>query len=167
MAAPKMASEPRKGSGDRARPDLGVAVPIEDRGRSWAWLLILVLVAAVAALAVWGYVAIRREAENPDDVLAQAQADLVANRFDRAGEAVDRLARLREPIGEDRMVRARLAVARSRPDEAVAELSRVPDESPLAAGARLLAGQVELRRDRFRFAEQSFRAAVRLDPSLI
>ncbi len=167
MAAPKMASEPRKGSGDRARPDHGVAVPIEDRGRSWAWLLILVLVAAVAALAVWGYVAIRREAENPDDVLTQAQADLLANRFDRAGEAVDRLARLREPIGEDRMVRARLAVARERPDEAVAELALVPDDSPLAAGARLLAGQVELRRDRFRFAEQSLRAAVRLDPGLI
>ena len=65
------------------------------------------------------------------------------------------------------MVRARLAVARDRPDEAVAELALVPDDSPLAAGARLLAGQVEVRRNRFRFAEQSLRAAVRLDPRLI
>jgi tetratricopeptide (TPR) repeat protein len=167
MAAPKVASEPRKGSSDRAGPDLGVAAPIEDRGRSWAGPVIVVLVAAVAALAACGYVAIRRAAEDPDDVLAEAQAELQANRFDRAEGAVDRLARLREPVGEDRMVRARLAVARNRPDAAVAELALVPDESPLAAGARLLAGQVEVRRDRFRFAEQSLRAAIRLDPRLI
>ena len=65
------------------------------------------------------------------------------------------------------MLRGQLAVARGRPDEAVAELARVPDDSPLASGARLLAGQVELRRDRFRFAEEALRAAVRLDPKLV
>ena len=102
-----------------------------------------------------------------DDVLAEAQADLLANRFDRAEEAVARLARLREPIGEDRMVRGRLAVARTGPTRPSPSCRWCRMTSPLAAGARLLAGQVELRRDRFRFAEQSLRAAVRLDPKLI
>jgi tetratricopeptide (TPR) repeat protein len=37
----------------------------------------------------------------------------------------------------------------------------------MAAQARLMAGQIELRRDRVRFAEQSFRAALRLDPGVV
>jgi tetratricopeptide (TPR) repeat protein len=65
------------------------------------------------------------------------------------------------------MLRGQLALGLGRPDEALAELARVPDEHYMAARARLLAGQIELRRDRFRFAEEALREAVRLDPKLV
>ena len=57
--------------------------------------------------------------------------------------------------------------ARKRTDEAIADLARVPDDHYMAAQARLLAGQVELRRDRLRFAEEAFRASVLIDPTLV
>ena len=65
------------------------------------------------------------------------------------------------------MLRGQLALAQHRPDDALAELARVPDDHYMAAQARLLAGQVEIRRDRFRFAEPALREAVRLDPKLV
>src|SRR5207237_10018272 len=60
-----------------------------------------------------------------------------------------------------------LAVARNRTEEALADLARVPDHHYMAAQARLMAGQLELRRDRLRFAEEAFHAALRLNPGLI
>src|SRR5205823_8892957 len=97
----------------------------------------------------------------------QAQADLQGGRFERVEAAVARLARRREPTPRDWLLRAQLAVARSRTEAALADLARVPDHHYMAAQARLMAGQLELRRDRFRFAEEAFHAALRLDPGLI
>ena len=51
-------------------------------------------------------------------------------------------------------------------DLALADLAQIPDDSEMAAQARMMAGQVELRRDRARHAEELIRAAVRLDPRL-
>jgi tetratricopeptide (TPR) repeat protein len=58
-------------------------------------------------------------------------------------------------------------MARNRTEEALADLSRVPDAHRMGAQARLLAGQLELRRDRARVAEEAFRAALRIDPALL
>jgi predicted Zn-dependent protease len=102
-----------------------------------------------------------------DALWAQAQDDLHAKRFDRVEQAVARLGRLREPTPLDRFVRAQLAVARDRPDQAIADLSRVPDDHYMAAQARLLAGQIELRRHRLRLAEQALHAAIVLEPALV
>jgi len=74
---------------------------------------------------------------------------------------------LRVPTPLDRMLRGQLALALGRPDEALAELARVPDSHFMAAQARLLAGQIEIRRDRFRFAEEALRSAIRIDPKLV
>src|SRR5262249_5916091 len=52
-------------------------------------------------------------------------------------------------------------------DQALDDLAHVPDSHRMAAQARLMAGQVELRRDRLRFAVEALRAAVRLDPRLV
>ncbi len=123
--------------------------------------------AVAAALGLGGYLAIRREAPNADAVWAQAQSDLQADHFDRVARAVARLERLREPTPLDRLLRGQLAMAIGRKDEALAELARVPDDHGIAPQSRLLAGQIELRRDRFRRAEEAFRAAVRLDPALV
>jgi tetratricopeptide (TPR) repeat protein len=130
-------------------------------------LVVLGLAVAIVALLAWGYRAIRGGSADPEALWSQAQADLQAGRFDCVESAVARLERLREPTPLDRMLRGQLALARERPDEALAELARVPDGHFLAARARLLAGQVEQRRDRFRFAEQAFRQAIELDPKLI
>jgi tetratricopeptide (TPR) repeat protein len=165
-----MASQPsQQGSSVRAEPPGRFAAPIgaDRRRRNRLRLAIFILTAAVAALGAWSYREIRRQAPSPDALWAQAQADLREDRLDRAEQAVARLARLRAPTAPDRLVRGQLAVARRRPDEAIAELALVPDDHPLAAQARLLAGQVELRRDRFRFAEDAFRAAIRIDPKLV
>jgi Flp pilus assembly protein TadD len=124
-------------------------------------------VVAAAALGLGGYLAIRQEAPNADAVWEQAQVDLRANRLDRVGRAVAHLERLREPTPLDRLLRGQLAVALGRADQACAELSRVPDDHGLAAQARLLAGQIELRRDRFHRAVEALREAVRLDPKLV
>ena len=59
------------------------------------------------------------------------------------------------------------AKALGRPDEALAELARIPDGDPAAPRARLLAGQIELRRDRVRRAEAALLAALELDPTLV
>jgi predicted Zn-dependent protease len=65
------------------------------------------------------------------------------------------------------MLRAQIDVARQRPDDALSELGRIPDDHAAAAQARLLAGQIELRRNRARIAELYLREAVRLDPSQV
>jgi tetratricopeptide (TPR) repeat protein len=129
-------------------------------------LAVLGLTLAIAALGIWAYRSIRRESSSPDALWEQAQEDLHAGRFDRVERAVARLARLREPTPLDWFLSAQLAVARNHPDQAVVDLARVPDDHYMAAKARLLAGQIELRRHRFRFAEQAFCAAVVIDPTL-
>jgi len=122
---------------------------------------------AGSTLVGWGYSAMRRKSPGADDLWAQAQADLQGGRFERVEAAVTRLTRLREPTPLDRMLRAQLAVALECPDEALVELAQVSESHYMAAQARLLAGQIELRRDRFRFAEEQLRDAVRIDPGLV
>ena len=102
----------------------------------------------------------------PDAVFAQGREAMEGGRFDRAEAAVVRLAALREPTSEDRLLRAQVAMALRRTDEALEELAKIPDDHGLAAEARLRAGQLELRRDRIRFAERLFREAIRLRPDL-
>ena len=108
-----------------------------------------------------------RRAEDPDAIWQAGEADLSAGRIDLAEAAANRLSRLREPTPLDCMLRAQLDIAHGRAEEAVAGLMRVPDEHPMAAQAHLMAGQVELRRHRARFAEQYFRKALQLDPKLV
>jgi predicted Zn-dependent protease len=102
-----------------------------------------------------------------DALWAQAQDDLKAKRFDRVEQALVRLGHLREPTPLDWMLRAQLAAALGRPDAAIADQARVPDDHFMAAQARLMAGQIELRRHRFRFGEQALHAAIALNPALM
>ncbi len=125
------------------------------------------LIVAIAALGTWGYRSLRQASSNPDDLWAAAEEDLRAERLDRVEQAVARLGRSRDPTPLDWFLRGQVALARKRTDEAIADLARVPDDHYMAAQARLLAGQVELRRDRLRFAEEAFRASVLIDPSLV
>lgn len=77
---------------------------------------------------------------------------------------MNQLAGLRSPTVLDWGVRARLAMARDRADEALNALEQIPDEHELAGWAHLRAGQLALRGDRLRPAERELRRALELDP---
>ena len=109
----------------------------------------------------------QREKLTPDAYWTQAERDFMAGRYDRVDSALARLRRLREPTPLDWFLRTQLAMARNNNDEAIEDLGRVPDEHYMAAQARMLAGQTELRRNRVRRAEELFRAALKLDSRLV
>ncbi|MGZ3317094.1 MAG: tetratricopeptide repeat protein, partial [Isosphaeraceae bacterium] len=129
-----------------------------------AWIAVVIMILAILP-GLW-YFGFRRS-EDPDAIWQAGEADLSAGRIDLAEAAANRLSRLREPTPLDCMLRAQLDIARGRAEEAVAGLMRVPDEHPMAAQAHLMAGQVELRQHRARFAEQYFRKALQLNPKLV
>jgi predicted Zn-dependent protease len=64
-------------------------------------------------------------------------------------------------------VRARVAIARGRTEEALSALRHVSDGHSLSAWARLRAGQLDLRRHCLRAAEAELRGATDLDPGLV
>jgi tetratricopeptide (TPR) repeat protein len=115
----------------------------------------------------WRYWANRTAAPTPDAIWERARTDLQVGRYDQVEAALLRLGQLRRPTPLDSFLRAQLALARDQSDEALAHLKKVPDDHYMAARARLLAGQIERKRDRLRFAEQALLDAVRLDPSLV
>ena len=129
----------------------------------WAWISLVLMILAIS-VGLW-YFAFRT-VEDPEAIWRAGEAHLKAERVDQAEAAANRLAQLREPTPLDCMLRAQIDIARGRDDEAVAALTQVPDEDPMAAQSQLLAGQVELRRHRARFAEQYLRKAIHLDPRL-
>jgi len=133
------------------------------RGRRIWIAAVSMILAILPGLWYFGF----RGAEDPDAIWQAGEADLSADRIDLAEAAANRLSRLREPTPLDCMLRAQLDIAHGLAEEALAGLMRVPDEHPMAARAHLLAGQVELRRHRARFAEQYLRKALQLDPKLV
>jgi predicted Zn-dependent protease len=132
---------------------------------SRALQLILLLVVGAGAVALGSYLV--QGTGDPEAVWEEAQAALRANQLDRAASALAKLSRMRPPTPADWMLRAQVAISRDRTDDALASLGRVPDPDPLAGQARLLAGQLELRRKRTRPAESYLRAALRIDPRLV
>jgi tetratricopeptide (TPR) repeat protein len=140
-----------------------VKVLNETETTSRGWLT----VAAIALVAVGAWVMFPRRASDPDRIWQQAEADVKSGQVDQAEAALARLKDIRSPTALDRMLRAQVAMARSRVDAALADLDSVPDDHPIAAQARLSAGQLELRRGRPRAAEAKFRAALKLDPKLV
>jgi predicted negative regulator of RcsB-dependent stress response len=114
-----------------------------------------------------GYILSRRKPADPDQIWRQAQDDLKSADFSKVESALARLKKLRAPTPLDYMLHAQLAVGEKRPDDALGSLAHVPDEHPMGPQARLLAGQIELRRDRARKAEKFLRRAAELDPSMV
>jgi tetratricopeptide (TPR) repeat protein len=131
----------------------------------WIWLLVLIVLGAL--LGVGGYWYAGGTVDRADAIWQQAETDLQAERLGRVAWAVGRLGHLRTPTPLDRFLRGQLASARNEADAALAELALVPDDHYMSAQARLLAGQIELRRDRVRRAEELFREALRIDPKLV
>jgi tetratricopeptide (TPR) repeat protein len=131
------------------------------RGRARLWIA-AAFIPAIGALVVWG--AWKREGVDPDQVRQEAESDVQSGRYERAAAL---LGTLRTPTSRDYLLKAQVAKGLSHAGEALADLAEIPDTDPVAAQARLLAGQIELRRDRIRFAEQALLAALKLDPTLV
>jgi predicted Zn-dependent protease len=131
------------------------------------WTCLVGLVAICLFLGYWGLLQIRPAAESLDLLWEQAEQDLSAGRFDRVEAALKQLGRSREPTPLDWFLRAQLAMARQQDDHVLEYLVRIPDEHYMAAQARLIAGQFELRHNRVRIADEWFQAALKLDSRLI
>ncbi len=134
--------------------------------RRHTWLILSGLAALILAIAAWALWNVQVKPENPDEIWQRAQGRFRARRYDEVAADLERLSQLRPPTPSDWFLRAELAAIKEHLVEAIADLENVPDEHPIAAEANLIAGQIERRRNRVRYAERALLAAVRLDPSL-
>jgi tetratricopeptide (TPR) repeat protein len=124
-----------------------------------AWAGALMLVGSLLTLAVrWA------RQRDPDRLFLRADAAFRAGRYAEADAVLERLERLRPPSPVDRLLRAEVASALDRAEEALAEFAAIPDDHPLAPVARLRTGQVQIRRGLTRPAEAAFLASLRLLP---
>jgi tetratricopeptide (TPR) repeat protein len=129
------------------------------RWRPWLWVAVII---AIGALGAWG--AWKREGTDPDRIRQEVEINVRSGRYEHAAVS---LAKLRNPSARDYLLKAQVAKALSHPDEALADLAKIPDSDPAAPQARLLAGQIELRRNRVRLAEEALLVALKLDPTLV
>jgi predicted Zn-dependent protease len=109
--------------------------------------------------------AVRRVLDaDPGHTFWRAETAFRAGRYAEAEDALRHLEELRSPTPVDRFLRAEVAVGLKRPEAALGELAAIPDDHPLAPLARLMTGQIEIRRGRTRPAEAALLASLRLLP---
>ena len=123
---------------------------VERRSKRWV-APFLVGVLGTAALLVW--VVRARTTVDPDRLWSEAERDFTAGLYDQDEGQLRRLEAMRPPTSLDRILKAQLAMARKQDDAAIAELSHVLDGDPMAPQARLLVGQLEIRRQHASAAE--------------
>ena len=140
-------------------PDDVRVVRLGSRRRAWGILAVVFVVATAAGL--WR---MRRPAPDPSALLLQALAESAAGRHANAEAILARVNRLRAPTSADRMVRAEIARAMGRDDDALAELAHVLDGDPAGPMARLNSGRIEAGRGHLRAAEAQFLASAAADP---
>ena len=135
--------------------------PRKPRRRVWAIAIALLAVitagAAVAVVFAWP------EAD-PDRVWEHALREFELGHWDRTESDLARLGGMRSPTPRDRMLRAKLLLARNQSEGALNELAVVPDADPMASQARMVAGQIESKRGRLPDAERLLLASLALDP---
>jgi tetratricopeptide (TPR) repeat protein len=101
------------------------------------------------------------------DLLQAALAEFNAKRYAQATALLDQKAALIEPTALDWMLRAHIAQALGRVEDALEHLKQVADHDPLGSQARLEAGQIELARGHARAAEAAFLKVVELNSANI
>ncbi len=154
LTSVKAPGEPRR---------IGVLIPIRRRAGFWAMGLAAVVIVAGG----WAIRQYRNPSARADEMWEQAQRDLEAGDDSQVERALNHIGRLRAPTASDWFLRGALAGLRDRPDEALDDLAKVPDNHALGSRARMLIGQIERKRDRVKSAEEAFLAALLIDPSLV
>ncbi len=142
---------------------IGVSIRIRRGARLWAMGLLALVIFAGG----WAIRQYRKPAARADEIWEQAQRDLEAGHDSQVERALNQIGRLRAATPSDWFLRGALAGLRDRPDLALDDLAKVPDDHALGSRARMLTGQIERKRDRVRFAEEAFLAALAIDPSLV
>jgi tetratricopeptide (TPR) repeat protein len=104
--------------------------------------------------------------ESPEAVWNEARQAYEKRDLDAVEKAMNRLGKLRDPLPEDFMMLSSVALKKGNSDQALDYLSRVPHEHPMGIQALLQQGQIELRRNRARFAADKFREAIKVKPDL-
>jgi hypothetical protein len=162
-----MVRQPAKTRSKQRAGRVGETLTSPAREKRWrAPLWVAGLITAVSA-AAWLGTKLWYSHPTPEAIWDRANQSFQAGRYDDAAAHLAHISRLRALSPVDLFLRAQLANARNDPDQAIADLERIPDDHRLAARARLLAGRIERRRDRLRLAEAAFLDTVRLDPSII
>jgi tetratricopeptide (TPR) repeat protein len=100
-------------------------------------------------------------------LLKAALEEFNARRYDRASAILDRRAAETVATPLDWMLRARIAEAQGRLEQALDSLKHIPDGDPIAPRAWLMAGQIERARHRARAAEAAFWHALTLKADLV
>jgi tetratricopeptide (TPR) repeat protein len=128
-------------------------------------LLVTVVVGAVAAPRLW----VRASPKNPQhlDLLYAALNEFNAKHYEQASAILDRRTAAVEPTSLDWMLRARIAEAQGRLDEALDYVKHIPESDPISAQAWLKAGQIELARGQARAAEAAYLHALTLNADQI
>lgn len=119
---------------------------------------------AVAVLGIFWFV---RTSRDPARLWNKAREAASVRDWKTTATALMRLAGLQTLTGEQGILLAESYQWLDRTDDALAALRAVPAGDPLAARARLLAGQVELRRRHLPAAEALLLEALEIDDSLI
>jgi len=128
------------------------------------WLKPVGLITAFALIIVSFWFSAGTQA--PETIYEKALAQVEANRFDEATLTLGKLLRVRSKTPLDHGLWARVAMAANRNDEALTELSAIPDDHGLGSWARLRRGQLLRLQYRFRAAEEQFQAAIKIAPHL-
>ena len=126
-----------------------------------------VVLGVLALLAAGGLVASFWPSPDVETLSRRAGDEFMDRRFDQAEADLARVNRLRAPTPVDWMLKAQLSMVRGRNDEAIKALANVPDGHAMGLRARVQAGQLELRRNRFVAAEGWFLKALKLDPKAV
>ena len=143
----------------------GRAISMIERPRNRT-IVRFALAAGVVLIAV-AMLASSRRPPDPDRWFREARAELDAGHPDRAALAIQKLVLLRPPTPFDRLLRAQVSEAQHRFEDGLSDLAAIDDAHPLAPVARLLAGQIEVRRHRLRAAEAQFLRTVALEPKAV
>jgi tetratricopeptide (TPR) repeat protein len=121
------------------------------------------ILAALAAAVPWRGLA----PSDPERIWREAEANLQAGRWKETQAGIARLEALRPPTTNDWLLRAQLASALDRDESALDALRHLPEDHALAAQAAYMAGRIEHKRKRLRFAEAAYRKALALDPNMV
>lgn len=128
------------------------------RGRL-AWLVLPLAIVGLS-WALW-------PRPTPEMLSASARAAVLAQKWTRSAELLDRLAALRPLATDEVMLLAETESNMGRSRAAVDRLSAISDTDPAAPHARLLAGQIARKGNQMRRAEQFLRSALELDRGLV
>src|SRR5262249_50183541 len=107
------------------------------RAHRWAFVAAILVLALIALASGWVLRQTRLNTPDPRAFWEQAQRDLQHGHYADVERALNQASRFRSPTPQDWFLRAELANVRDQPEEALANLARIPDRHPLGAHARM------------------------------